>query len=239
MYDNIRKIINESDNIVCLCGSGMLKESGHPDYRDDNESYDIEQKYGYSPEELFSATFYNTRSEMFYEYYRTHILHLSGKPSEAYYAVAELEKMGKLQGAITKGIYGLLERAGCTKVVNLHGTILKNHCPRCKQAYSAEYMKNSRKIPSCEKCNTPIRPGVVLFGEMVNNQDITAAGELVTNADVVMLLGADMTACIAEHCLQYYKGNKLILIKEEEHYADQMADYIVYGKIKEVLPKLI
>lgn len=238
--DRVKKVIDKSSNIVCLCGLGMDTESGYPNLRSDESAYRIESKYRFSLEDLLSSLFYTTRTEQFYRFYKDEILFHQMPPNEGHYALAALEKQGKLQAIITRSFYELFQKAGCEKVIEILGTIYKNNrCPQCKKEYTVDYIKNSHLVPLCEKCQTAIRPGICLYGEMVDNQIITRTAEVISEADVLMVLANNLKSRLCQQRLQYYKGSKLILINDEKHYSDHLADYVIYGKTKEILPQLI
>lgn len=238
-FEIFEKIIQDSNRVVCLCGLEAFKENGYLNFVEDDEAYDIEMNYGYSPEEIFSSTFFHTRTELFFHYYRDSVLQLDIKPNETFQALATLEQMGKLKCTVTRGIHGTLERAGCKNVVNLLGSVLENKCPRCHKEYTTEYIKNSVKVPTCDICHTTIRPGVTLSGEMISNLAITEAASAISNADTLLVIGCNLNVFLAEKFIQYYTGNKLILINEEEHYTDKLADFVVNKKIVDVLPEIV
>ena len=165
------QILKESTYTTVLSGYAMLEESGYPAIRDGEASYDIEQKYGYSADEMFSSSFYSTRTEQFFRFYRDEILSALDKPpGKCFYEMAELERRGLIHSIITRRVFGLPESAGCRNVINLHGSVYENYCQRCGRKYPVEYIRNSKRVPLCENCNTTIRPKVCLFGEMVDNQ---------------------------------------------------------------------
>ncbi|MFA9378869.1 MAG: Sir2 family NAD-dependent protein deacetylase [Lachnotalea sp.] len=238
-YEILEKIIQDSNRVVCLCGLGVFKENGYLNYRDDDEAYDIEMSYGYSPEEIFSSTFFHTRTELFFRYYRDSVLQLDIKPNETFNSLCKLEQMGKLKCIITRCIHGTLEEAGCKNVVNLLGTVTDNTCPKCHQKYSQEFIKNSIKVPLCEKCRVTIRPGVTLAGEMISNAAITEAASAISNADTLLVLGCNLNVFLSEKFIQYYSGNNLILINEEEHYTDKLANFVINKKVIDVLPEIV
>ena len=164
-YGMIREILEKSTYTVAMCGTDMMKESGMQSMRAPEISYKVEREYGYSPEEIFSSVFYTNRTETFFKYYKKEMLEPTLEPSEGFTALAELERKGQLQYSITNNVYDLPERAGCKNVLNLHGTIFDNECPRCGKKYPMEYIRDAKKIPLCEKCQIPVRPKVMLFGE--------------------------------------------------------------------------
>ena len=232
---SLAEILHNSNYLVCLTGREMIVEDGIDSMRDMKTAYEIELKYGYSPEEVFSAQFFSTRSEQFYEFYREEVLAQEKEPGKAYYALAALEEMGILKCIITRQLFNLDKRAGCQNVYNLHGNIYdNNHCPRCGRIYSIDHMKKG-KVPLCEKCGVPIHPGVTLLGEMVEIGLTTRAADEVSKADTLLILGSDMRTEMVQQFMKYFHGDKVVLIHGAPHYADKEADYCLYGKITDIL----
>ena len=234
------QILKESTYTTVLSGYAMLEESGYPAIRDGEASYDIEQKYGYSADEMFSSSFYSTRTEQFFRFYRDEILSALDKPpGKCFYEVAELERRGLIHSIITRRVFGLPESAGCRNVINLHGSVYENYCQRCGRKYPVEYIRNSKRVPLCENCNTTIRPKVCLFGEMVDNQVITRAAREVQKADVLLVLGTNLKTNLCSQLVQYYEGTKLILVNAAPHYADRYADLLINERVDDTLEKII
>ena len=233
---NLLKILKESRYTTVLSGFGMLLESGYPSIRDGDVSYDIEQKYGYSMEEMFSSAFYSTRKEQFYAFYRNEILsRLTTPPGKGF---LELERRKMFQCIITRRIYGLPQRAGCRNVIDLHGNVYNNFCPHCGRKYSMEYVRDSVRVPLCEDCKTPVRPRVCLFGEMVDNGVITRAAEEIQKADVLLVLGSHLNSYLCNQLINYYEGDKLILVNETPHYAERLADIVIHERVDDLLERL-
>ena len=238
-YSMIREALEKSHYTVAFCGTGMMKESGMPSMRDPEIAYEVEKKYGYSPEEIFTSAFYATRTETFFDYYRNEMLGKPLKPSKAFYALAELERRGKLQYCVTNNVYNLPGRAGCQNVMNLHGTVEENKCPRCGREYSLDYIRDSRRTPLCESCMSPVRPQVLLFGEMVDNQRMTRAVQQIEKAEVLLVLGTTLNSGLCEGYLDYFQGSTLILINSTEHFLDEKADIVLHEEVKEALPAIV
>ncbi len=234
------QILKESTYTTVLSGYAMLEESGYPAIRDGEASYDIEQKYGYSADEMFSSSFYSTRTEQFFRFYRDEKLSALDKPpGKCFYEMAELERRGLIHSIITRRVFGLPESAGCRNVINLHGSVYENYCQRCGRKYPVEYIRNSKRVPLCENCNTTIRPKVCLFGEMVDNQVITRAAREVQKADVLLVLGTNLKTNLCSQLVQYYEGTKLILVNAAPHYADRYADLLINERVDDTLEKII
>ena len=238
--ERLMDILKESKYTVVLSGNGMVLESDYMLIRDSQESYDIEKKYRYSAEELFSSSLFSTRKELFYEFYRNEMLpQLEKPPGEGFYALAALEKKGLIDTVITRRVYHLPTRAGCKNVIELHGNICEHYCPHCGEEYSLDYIRQSRRVPLCTKCNTALRPRAVLYGEMVDNQVKTKAAEEVMRADVVLALGTNLKTTLCEQLLGYYGGNRLILITLKEHFSDKYADGVIHDRVDQTLLKIL
>ena len=237
--DLLNVMIKDCDNIVCLAGMGLVDESHYPNHRSSAHAYETEKKYGYSPEELLSTRFYNTRPEQFYEYYRNEMLQ-EGEPWCAFYALKNLEQRGKLKALVTRSVHGIARKVGCQNVLELHGNVHRNFCPRCKREYSVEYLKNYKDmVPVCEQCGVTIHPGLSLMGEMIDNSLMTTAINAVENADLLLVLGCDMTSSLTTNLVKYYRGDKLVLINEKHHYLDEKADLVIHGSPSQILSKTV
>lgn len=234
----LKKMLLESDYLVILKGIGVSKECGCTSYRRSKYAYEIEEKYGRSPEEIFSAGFYNTRVREFFEFYKNDLISSLGEINDGLKTLKKLEDMGVLKMIITRDIFSLASRAGCKNVIELHGSVYHNECPHCRRKYSLEYIRDSKGVPRCESCGTTIRPQIVLAGEMVNNALSTRAADEVSKADTLLLLGCDMSSVLAESFLRYFTGKRVILIHNREHYADSKADLVIHGKSMDILAQL-
>ena len=146
--DRLQEMISESSNIVFFGGAGVSTESGIPDFRSVDGLYN--QKYDYPPETILSHTFYMKKPEEFYRFYKDKMLCLSAEPNQAHKKLAELEEKGKLKAVITQNIDGLHQAAGSQRVLELHGSVLRNYCMECNQFYDAESILNSDGVPKCD-----------------------------------------------------------------------------------------
>lgn len=237
---NILQVLRDSRYTVALTGVEMILENGYPALRDGFASYDVEEEYGYCPEEILSTGFYATRKELFFKFYREELLKAAEiPPGKGYLSLKKLQDLGLLKTIITKRIFGLADRAGCTNVINLHGTIYRNVCPKCGAVYPMEYIKEAKGVPLCEKCLAPVRPKICLFGEAVDNGVITRAANEMGKADVVLVLGAPVHVPMCQQLLQYYEGNQVILVKETEHFSDTRANICIHSRCDDFLENLV
>ena len=237
---NIVQILRDSRYTVVLSGTGLMAESGYPLLRDGEESYEIEEKYGYSFEEIFSSGFYTARTELFFRFYKEVILKAAEiPPGDGFLALKALQDKGFVDSIITRRIAGLEDRAGCRNVINMKGTVEDNVCPSCGRHYPAEYIRQAKGVPLCGHCLVAVRPQVCLFGEMIDNGVMTRAAEEVEKADVLMVLGASLNTPLCSQLLQYYSGSMLILVTKKEHYSDQRADIIIHGRCDRFLRGIV
>ncbi len=228
----LQQMIDESEKIVFFGGAGVSTESGIPDFRSVDGLY--HQKYDYPPETILSHTFFMRKPEEFYRFYRDKMLCLSAKPNAAHKKLAELEKAGKLTAVITQNIDGLHQAAGSRKVYELHGSVLRNYCQKCGKFYTAEYILNSMGVPKCE-CGGVIKPDVVLYEEGLDQETIEKSVQAIREADMLIIGGTSLVVYPAAGLIDYYNGNKLVLINKSETSRDSLADLIITDSIGEVL----
>ncbi len=233
--EQLKEILDHTDNLVFFGGAGVSTESGIPDFRSVDGLYN--QKYDYPPETILSHTFYRKKTEEFYRFYRDKMLCLTAKPNAAHQKLAQWEKDGKLKAVITQNIDGLHQAAGSKKVLELHGSVLRNYCESCHKFYDAEYILNSVGVPLCE-CGGSIKPDVVLYEEGLNSDTLQEAIRCIRNADVLIVGGTSLAVYPAAGLIDYYQGNKLILINKTPTPKDGMADLVVTGSIGEIFSGL-
>lgn len=232
----LKEIVDNSDNIVFFGGAGVSTESGIPDFRSVDGLY--HQKYDYPPETILSHTFYRSKPEEFFRFYRDKMLCLSAKPNAAHLKLAQWEKEGKLKAVITQNIDGLHQAAGSREVLELHGSVLRNYCEQCGEFYDAEYMLHAEGVPRCEKCGGPIKPDVVLYEEGLDQNTMNKAVQYIRQADVLIIGGTSLVVYPAAGLIDYYKGNKLVLVNKTPTGRDSMADLVVKGSIGEIFSQL-
>ncbi len=236
--ETVKKILFGSRYLVCLKGRSLSNLCGCSNYFNPRDAYAVEAKYGYSPEEILSASFYNTRVEQFYEFYKNEMIADLGEIPEGMKVLARMEEAGILKYIITRDVFSLAKRAGCRNVLEIHGNVFHNQCPHCKAEYPIEYIQQSKGVPKCAKCGTTIRPKMCLVGEMVDNDVVTRAAEEMTKADVVLIMGCHMNDYMTTTFLRYFNGEKVILISQDEHYLDYRADITLYGNPMDILEDL-
>ena len=227
----LKEWIEATDNLVFFGGAGVSTESGIPDFRSVDGLYN--QKYDYPPETILSHTFYRRRTEEFFRFYRDKMICLTAKPNAAHEKLAQWEKEGKLKAVITQNIDGLHQQAGSRKVLELHGSVHRNYCERCGKFYGVEEILHTDGIPVCE-CGGGIKPDVVLYEEGLNQQVLTEAIHYIREADVLIVGGTSLAVYPAAGLIDYYRGNKLVLINRTATPKDGMADLVINGSIGEI-----
>ena len=233
--EQLQKMIDESNSIVFFGGAGVSTESGIPDFRSVDGLY--HQKYDYPPETILSHTFYRQKTSEFYRFYRDKMLCLSAKPNAAHLKLAELEKAGKLKAIVTQNIDGLHQAAGSKTVYELHGSVLRNYCESCGKFYDAQYILDSEDVPRCE-CGGFIKPDVVLYEEGLDNTVMTNAIRARASADMLIIGGTSLVVYPAAGLIDYYKGNKLVVINKAPTSRDNMADLVISGPIGEIFSQI-
>lgn len=233
----LKQWIEESDNIVFFGGAGCSTESGVPDFRSVDGLY--HQQYAYPPETILSHSFFQQNTQEFYHFYQEKMLFLSAKPNPAHYALARLEKQGKLKAVITQNIDGLHQAAGSQNVLELHGSVHRNYCVRCHKFFDAAYVKAEGGVARCDECGGLVKPDVVLYEEPLEEETVQRAVNALAQADMVIVGGTSLVVYPAAGFLRYYGGNKLVLINKSQTGFDRNADLVLHEPIGEVLGALV
>ena len=229
----LNEFIAGSENIVFFGGAGVSTESGIPDFRSAGGLYgDKSQKI--PPEQILSHTYFYRNTGNFFDYYRKNILHTDAEPNRAHIKLAELENAGKLKAVITQNIDGLHQKAGSKNVIELHGSVYRNYCVKCKKAYDIKYIIESRGVPVCD-CLGVVRPDVVLYEESLDTAVMRNAVESIGAADVLIVGGTSLVVYPAAGLLRYYGGDKLVIINMSETGDDGRAALVIRGPIGEVM----
>lgn len=240
--DNIQKLkkwVEESNNIVFFGGAGVSTESGIPDFRGEAGIYQTISEYGINPETILSHTFFENNKEVFFDYCKKHLVFPDAKPNGAHYGLAELEKQGKLKAVITQNIDNLHQAAGSKNVLELHGTLYKNYCIKCGKKFDIDYVLNSDGVPKCDKCGGVVRPDVVLYEESLDMDVMQKAVNYIASCDMLIIGGTSLAVYPAAGLINYYNGNKLVLINKSTTNLDNRADLALHMNIGEVFSKIM
>ncbi len=229
----LQSIIDESSRMVFFGGAGVSTESGIPDFRSTDGLY--HQQYDYPPEAILSHTFFMHKPEEFFRFYRAKMLPLEAQPNAAHLKLAELEKAGKLTCVITQNIDGLHQKAGSRTVYELHGSVHRNYCMKCRKFYPPEYIRDSKSpIPLCS-CGGRIKPDVVLYEEGLDDDTVSSAISAIRRADTMIVAGTSLTVYPAAGLLHYFRGKHLVLINRDATPMDDLATMVIHDKVGQVL----
>ena len=230
--ETLHQWMQESERMVFFGGAGVSTESGIPDFRSTDGLYN--QQYDYPPEQILSHTFFMRWPEEFFRFYRDKMLAPSAKPNKAHRALAKLEEQGKLTAVITQNIDGLHQMAGSKKVLELHGSVHRNYCMRCHKFHSMEEILHSEGVPRCS-CGGIIKPDVVLYEEGLDQQVLQESVDQIRRADMLIIGGTSLTVYPAAGLLDYYTGNRLVLINKTATARDGLANLVINESIGKAL----
>ena len=231
----LREMIKESDNVVFFGGAGVSTESGIPDFRSVDGLYNQEWKF--PPETILSRSFFDRNPEEYFRFHRAKLVVDGVKPNRAHLRLAELEAEGKLKAVITQNIDGLHQAAGSKNVLELHGSILRAYCSRCRRPFPADIINKGEGVPRCG-CGGVIRPDIVLYEEPLDEKVMDSAIRYIRSADVLIIGGTSLNVYPAAGLIRYYRGNKLVLVNLSETPYDSYADLVIHEKIGEVFSRV-
>ena len=231
----LKQWVKESERIVFFGGAGVSTESGIPDFRSVDGLYN--QKFDYPPEQIISHSFYERDPEYFYRFYREKMMPLGFEPNITHKVLAKWENEGKLSAVVTQNIDGLHQKAGSKKVYELHGSVLRNYCVRCRKFYNAEYVRDYDGVPKCS-CGGIVKPDVVLYEEGLDDETIERSICAIMDADLLIVGGTSLTVYPAAGLINYYRGNRLVLINRDVTPYDSRADLVLHESLGSVFSEL-
>ena len=235
LISQLSKWVKESHNIVFFGGAGVSTESGIPDFRSVDGLYN--QTFEYDPETIISRSFFEKDPEYFFRFYREKMMPLEHEPNVTHKVLAELEHLGKLKAVITQNIDGLHQKAGSNCVHELHGSVWRNYCTRCGASCTAESIKYHSGVPRCP-CGGIFKPDVVLYEEPLNNETVQKSIMAIGEADMLIVGGTSLTVYPAAGMIDFYRGNKLVLINRDPTPYDDRADLVIHCSLGEVFSNL-
>ena len=238
-FERLKEIVAESRNIVFFGGAGTSTESGIPDFRSADGLYQAAGRGRIAPEEILSHDFFMARPADFYAFYRSKMLYPEARPNAAHHALARMEAQGRLAAVVTQNIDGLHQKAGSRNVLELHGSVHRNFCMDCREAYSLEdVLASKEECPRCARCGGMIKPDVVLYQESLDTDLLQRAANYIRQADVLIVAGTSLTVQPAAGLVRLYEGNKFILINKSATPMDGAADYAISDSVAKVLSAL-
>ncbi len=239
MDERLKKIIDNSRSIVFFGGAGVSTESNIPDFRSETGLYAAREEYGVSPEEILSHSFFTKNTATFFDYYFKHLIFPEAMPNKAHLALAKLEEEGRLRAIVTQNIDGLHQKAGSRTVYELHGSVMRNTCMRCRKGYDLEYISDEAHradgIPICPICGGVIKPDVVLYEEGLDEEIIKKSIDAISSVDTLIIGGTSLVVYPAAGFIHYFRGNNLVLINKQPTPYDSGADLVIREPIGEVM----
>ncbi|WMJ79998.1 NAD-dependent protein deacylase [Clostridium sp. MB40-C1] len=236
----LKKMIDESSNIVFFGGAGVSTESNIPDFRSEAGLYKTKNNFSYSPEVMLSHTFFMKHTDDFFDFYRTKMIYTNAQPNDAHKALSELEKRGKLKAVITQNIDGLHQMAGSKNVLELHGSVHRNYCMKCGKKFDLDYVIKSKDLtPKCNECGGIVKPDVVLYEEGLDMDVLDSAVRHIQEADMLIVGGTSLVVYPAAGLIQYFNRGRLTLINKASTSYDTMADLVINDSIGTVLSNVI
>ena len=234
-FETLKQWIDESSRIVFFGGAGVSTESGIPDFRSVDGLYS--QKFEYPPETIISHSFYVEDPEYFFRFYREKMLPLGFEPNITHKVLARWEREGRLSAVVTQNIDGLHQKAGSENVLELHGSVLRNYCTRCHKFYDAEFVRDCDGVPRCT-CGGIVKPDVVLYEEGLDGETIERSVSAIANADLLIVAGTSLTVYPAAGLINYYRGNRLVLINRDATPYDHRADLVFHESLGKIFSEL-
>lgn len=240
MDERLKALLDESRSVVFFGGAGVSTESGIPDFRSESGLYHAKAAYGYAPEEMLSHSFFMQRQKIFFDYYRKNLIHPEAEPNAAHLALARLEAAGKVKAVVTQNIDGLHQKAGSRTVFELHGSVLRNYCMKCRCFHTlAEVLDQSTwdedGVPRCKRCGGVVKPDVVLYEEALDETCLEGAVRAIAAADMLIIGGTSLAVYPAAGLIRYFNGRHLVLINKSETPYDDQADLVIHEAIGRVM----
>jgi len=226
----LRTIIERSHRIVFFGGAGVSTESGIPDFRSADGLYSQESGQNYPPEEVLSHSFFISHPTQFFTYYKANLIHPEARPNTAHLVLAQWERQGILTVVVTQNIDGLHQMAGSRRVLELHGSVHRNHCMICGKKYGLDVVLAADPVPYCE-CGGIIRPDVVLYEESLDEDVLEQSMREMSRADTLIVGGTSLAVYPAAGLLQFFSGTDLVLINRDPTPADRLATLVIHEPI--------
>ena len=237
-YETLKQMIDESSSIVVFTGAGISTASGIPDFRSANGIYNQKTSINYRPEEIISHSFFESNTDLFYDFYKEKMCYPDAKPNLAHKYFASLEKQGKNVTVVTQNIDGLHQAAGSSRVYELHGSIHRNYCERCGRLFGLNYVLNSKGVPTCDKCGGIVKPDVVLYEEPLDENTIQLAISAIMTCETLIIVGTSLTVYPAAGFVRYFRGKHLIVINKQSTTYDNMCDLVLNEDIIKVIENI-
>ena len=235
----LKELIEESENIVFLGGAGVSTESGIPDFRSGTGIYNQDSGVTYRPIDIIAHDFFMENPDVFFDFYKRKLIYPDAKPNKAHKALVRLEKQGKLKAIITQNIDNLHQEAGSKCVIELHGSVFRNYCMDCGKKFDIEYIASQEGIPHCDKCGGIVRPDIVLYEENLEHENMDAAIKACKKCDLFIIAGTSLTVYPAATFAQFLKHDRIVIINKSSTYMDLKAMLCIHDSVGKVLDEAV
>jgi NAD-dependent deacetylase len=237
--EQLKQLIDESNQIVFLGGAGVSTESGIPDFRSGEGIFNQDSGLKYRPVDIISHSFFVEHPDIFFDFYKKKLCYPNAKPNRAHKALVRLEKSGKLRSIITQNVDNLHQSAGSRKTIELHGSVFRNYCLSCGAKYDLSFVLESEGIPKCSACGGMVRPDIVLYEEHLNHANIDRAVADIEKADLLIIGGTSLTVYPAATFAQFLPHDRVVIINKSSTYLDLQAMLTIHDSIGLVLDSSI
>lgn len=230
------ELICQARRIVAFSGAGISTEAGIPDFRskggiwEDAELMELMSAQGFRRD---PAGFYKASMQLMPDVHRA-------QPTEAHKLLASLESRGQLMAVITQNIDGLHQAAGSKVVHEIHGPFRTGRCIACQTAFEmAKFFDQLERreidLPKCSRCHSPIKPDVILFGDLLPFEVWNRSVEAVEQCDLMLVMGSSLVVYPAAELPQMALANgaKLLMVNREATDYDHLATLVVRGELGE------
>ncbi len=239
--ERLKEMIAAHQRIVFFGGAGVSTESHIPDFRGEHGLYKEKHQWPWSPEEMLSHHFYEEHPAEFFTMYNQFTKSmLKAQPNRAHYALAALEKAGKLSAVVTQNIDGLHQRAGSRNVIELHGSVLTNTCEKCHERYDVEtFLSLGNPVPHCPACGAIIKPDIVLYEEALDTGNIQEAIYEIAHADMLIIGGTSLVVYPAAGFISYFHGDSLVMINKDATERDKDCSLVFHDSVGKILEQCV
>lgn len=248
MKENLELIaqwIITSKRVIVFSGAGLSTESGIPDFRSPGGVWDR-----YNPEDFYFQNFLSSEAsrekywQMSTEMYEPM---KKAQPNLAHLAIAEMERLGKLDCVITQNIDGLHFKAGNSedKVIQLHGTAMSVSCLSCGKKYDRneiqERLRRGLKVPYCDECGGPLKPATISFGQAMPERETQEAYHRSSLSDLFIVIGSSLVVQPAASMPLVAKRNgaKLVIINRDPTPYDDMAEVVIHDQAGPIVASIL
>ncbi len=243
LTDEVAELIFQAGRVVIFTGAGMSTESGIPDFRSPGGIWSR-----FDPEEFTIQRFLSSRESRKKQWglFAEGGLTTNAEPNPAHYAIAEMEKLSKLECIITQNVDGLHQKAGNSpqKVLELHGNMRRVKCLDCGKYFSTEDIMQRLKnedVPDCDTCRGILKPDAVFFGEQLPQQTLNDAIHYSRNCDLFIVIGSTIVVYPAAYMPIYAKesGAKLVIVNLSSTPMDSDATVVINNKAGDTMPVIV